>query len=207
MVAGQKRALRRKMRQCRKGISENERVGLSAMIVENLIAMAEIRDSKTIGIYASVNDEVCTHALYDELRKAGKTVCFPRSGQQDKRQGKRLSFSPVDSLDDLRKGSFDIPEPQGPSIPIEKLQVLVLPGLAFDVKGGRLGYGAGYYDATLNDFDGFSVGIAFGCQITETVPMNDDDRRVHAVVTENKIMRSDSVSSPSFGVKKEKYHG
>mgnify|MGYP006309131983 CR=1 FL=1 len=108
-----------------------------------------------------------------------------------------MELVPVESLDDLEEGAFGIPEPTGAPTDIVDLEVFLIPGAAFDRRGHRIGMGWGYYDRLLsrrldaNDgHETVFVGICYDCQLYEgTIPVEDHDIPVDAIVTESEIIK------------------
>jgi len=104
----------------------------------------------------------------------------------------RLAFHRVDGPGDLAPGAFGIPEPdpQAPIVPLASIELVVVPGLGFDPRGYRLGWGKGYYDVTLADCThALKVGLAFECQVVPEVPTDWNDVPMDIIVTENGMRR------------------
>ena len=93
----------------------------------------------------------------------------------------------LDAPDDLAPGAFGIPEPQGEAADPASIDLTLVPGAAFDKSGGRLGRGGGYYDRYLPLVRGLTVGLAFECQMLETVPREAHDIGIQRVVTESAV--------------------
>ncbi len=113
--------------------------------------------------------------------KAGKEVYFPRVS------GSSLSFHRVKSLDELKPGKFGIPEPDAGSFSAApgELDLIIVPGVAFDSTGNRLGYGKGYYDrSVINVPEGKRIALAYGFQVLDFVPGGKSDLGVGLIVTE-----------------------
>ncbi|MGB4579562.1 MAG: 5-formyltetrahydrofolate cyclo-ligase, partial [Methanoculleus sp.] len=101
-----------------------------------------------------------------------------------------LSYLPDPSA--LIPSTFDVPEPLGHELPArpEDVQVVIIPMLAFDIEGNRLGYGAGYYDRFLSRYPHVTkIGAAFSCQQTENIPTDDNDVKMDYIVTEKGVIR------------------
>lgn len=91
----------------------------------------------------------------------------------------------LDDATPCRIGHYGIREPIDPVfLPLEAIDVMIIPGVAFDARGNRLGRGGGYYDRLLAAFDGFTAGVAFAFQLVPCVPTEPHDRSVQVVVTE-----------------------
>jgi len=183
-----KLALRREILAERDRLSEGERAAMSESITERLLAMQELRDGRTVMAFWSFGSEVDTLPLLERLEAAGKRVALPRIEDRD--------VVPVAYAtgDPLSETSFGAREPaSGRRLEPSELDVVVVPGVAFDGGGGRVGYGAGFYDRLLGMVrdDAFAVAVAFGLQVVERVPSGGADRRVNAVVTEREVVRAD----------------
>lgn len=138
-----------------------------------------------MAIYASVGDELPTGPILDALNAQGRVALFPRCRRR------LLEFAPAERFEELADGRYGVPEPTGPAVALEPGDVVVVPGLAFDGDGGRLGRGGGYYDRTFppGTRAPFLVGIGFDFQRVEAVPAGAHDRRLDAVVTERETIR------------------
>lgn len=134
-----------------------------------------------VALFVSLRDEIDTKPLYDLLRAEAVEVVLPRVRVADT----ALDFVLAHDLNDLEPGPFRLLEPRGPAVPLHSVDIVVVPGLAFDKNGGRLGYGAGYYDRCLADFQGPLVGYCFAFQlIDDAVPMTAHDRHMTAIAHE-----------------------
>ncbi|RMH42834.1 MAG: 5-formyltetrahydrofolate cyclo-ligase, partial [Deltaproteobacteria bacterium] len=138
---------------------------------------------QTIGLYAAFRSELATAPLAGALADAGATLAYPRVD----RAARRLVFHAVADPRDLRPGVLGIPEPppDAPAVDLTAVAAFVVPGLAFDRSGGRLGWGRGYYDATLAAAPrARRIGYAFELQLVEIVPVDDHDAPMDCVITE-----------------------
>jgi 5-formyltetrahydrofolate cyclo-ligase len=124
---------------------------------------------------------VRTDLLISEAKKLGKTVALPRV------EGESISFYQHSDNDHLVKGRFGIMEPL-PQVGIKGIDLLVVPGIAFDRRGYRLGYGKGYYDKFLSKNPTISIGLAYSIQIVQIIPHGSHDRRMDLIATENGIV-------------------
>ena len=138
----------------------------------------------SVALYASVHNEVQTDLVLDSALVAGKTVCYPRL------ENEKIVFIEVSSLDDLKPGRFGVPEPQGQkNILPENLDLVLVPGVAFDSQGHRLGYGFGCYDRALalcrnTDF----IGLAYAFQVVKHLPSEEHDIRLDYLATECEML-------------------
>lgn len=178
--------LRRKWSALRDSISD--RTEKSAEICRRLLAISEVREAKTILIYLSFRSEPDTHALLQKLLETEKRVAVPLCNPKTH----TLCGVVIESFTDLKPGHYGILEPNREKLSTggftilskDEVDLVLVPGLAFDREGFRLGYGGGYYDRYLRDFSGSSIGVAFSECITETLPRTIYDIPVNRVVTE-----------------------
>ena len=185
MIAEQKAALRDRMRQARTAIDPAERARLPALVEDHLFGLKEFRDAATVLLFYSFGSEVASGGIAAHATAAGKRVLLPYL------EGGIMEAAEVDPPHEL------VPTDYGPKEPSKRTPVdpagvdlVVAPGLAFDRRGRRLGYGRGYYDRFLDRLrpDTLRVGIAFSIQLVDEVPAGRRDRRVHLVVTDAGII-------------------
>lgn len=183
-TATEKREIRYRVKCERSCIPVPERDGKSRAIWRHLRPLLDAYDP--ILIYASKDHEVQTLGLISTLLSEGKRVIVPIIEQQT--VSLRLSY--LNDITTLVPSTFHVPEPVGREIPArpEEVQVAVIPMLAFDVLGNRIGYGAGYYDRFLKQCPWIKkIGIAFACQQAEHIPAQSDDIAMDSIVTEDGV--------------------
>ncbi|QDG53370.1 5-formyltetrahydrofolate cyclo-ligase [Persicimonas caeni] len=113
-------------------------------LCERLDAITQLEAFSAIAGYAPIRNEIDATAYLARRQEQGARLYFPRvTGPSS------LCFVPVDSLDELEPGSFGVPEPQGEPASVEELELFLVPGVAFDKQGRRLGFGRGFYDRAL----------------------------------------------------------
>ncbi len=175
-----KAALRASVRRAREALDADERRAASATASTRLLALPELRRARTVLLYAALPDEADPGRAGEALLDRGVRVLLPRV------VGDELHLARARRGEKLLPGAFGILEPQGPRIEEDQVDVAVLPGVAFDRTGARLGQGKGFYDRLLPRLrpDGLLVGFAFSCQVVAHVPVEPHDRRVQVVVTE-----------------------
>ena len=174
-----KQELRRYMRE-QKGLhGRDELDGMSRSVIAKLFENQQFAEAQTILMYHSLPDEVCTHEAIKELVGMGKTVLLPRVVSDTEMTIHRYS-----SDNDLQISSLGILEPSGEVVDdYEKIDVAVVPGMAFDKEGNRLGRGKGYYDRFLCATPYiYIIGICFPFQLVEHVPTDENDRRMNTVI-------------------------
>ena len=158
----------------------------SAAIMERLFALPEFVKAKTILFYAAKKDEVQTLQIIKKALDMDKTIALPITVVE----GKNLVLAEIRNVNRLVEGAFGVLEPMD-YMPVkpEEIDLVVVPGVAFDVHGDRLGHGMGYYDKLLKQMpDAVFVGLAFEFQIVEDIPEEEHDVAVHIVVTEDRVI-------------------
>ena len=164
----------------------------SNAVISNLFGLEEMQGTPTIMFYASFRSEVQTMAAIESSLAVGMRVALPLSLPDDKRLKPYLVS---DLSRDLRPGFCSIPEPvPGKAEPLDpgEIAVVVIPGSVFDHKGGRLGYGGGFYDRFLvqQARSAFRVALAFELQVVDQdLPLEAHDQGVDCLVTEEKVLR------------------
>ena len=182
-----KKELRVEMLARRRGLSLDEVVEKSRRILARVAAMPEVVQAEVVLSYvASKDNEVDTKPFISAMLLAGKRVCVPVA----KSDGV-MCWAEIQSLDELQPGRFGILEPAPDAaciIEAPEESVCLVPGLAFTVRGDRLGYGGGYFDRFLSGYGGFPVGIAYACQLLESLPVGAQDTSLPCVVTEEAFL-------------------
>lgn len=163
---------------------------LSSEINANLLELAAVRNSRTISTYLHTGSEVRTKEIVEWALSNGKRIIVPITD----RVNKRLSFSELKApAHELEKGAYGILEPKPEfrrPVRLEEADVVLVPGVAWDRRGYRIGYGAGYYDRSLNAMQTrvMKVGLAYEFQLVPSVPRSRYDRRVDQIATERRII-------------------
>lgn len=144
--------------------------------------------AQVIALYSPIRGEVETRRLFDAALTAGKRVVYPRV------EGERMLFVVVDSRRDLRCGSFGVLEPCGDVVvPVSDIDLVIVPGVAFDRCGSRLGYGKGYYDRAFENRPSTCVlvGLGYAFQLGECLPSEAHDVNLDWLVTDHEILSFD----------------
>jgi 5-formyltetrahydrofolate cyclo-ligase len=164
----------------RNRLEGSEIVKRSKRIQEFVINSKEFQPVKVVGAYFAFGSEVKTDLIIERARMLGKKIVLP-SVKEDK-----ITFYELSSSKYLIRGRFGIMEPV-PYKRVSKIDLLVVPGIAFDKKGYRLGYGKGYYDRLLSGKRTFSIGLAYSFQLLENLPHDRYDKRLDAIASEDGI--------------------
>jgi len=182
MVKKQKEQLRKEIKQKREQLSKEEIKELSKKVIEKLKNLKEFQNAKTVMLYLPIKGEVDLTDLFEELLNSGKTLLLPKV------LGDNLVAVEVSDKDLIKEGRFKIPEPVGGRIfKPEKVDFVAVPGVAFDKKGCRIGFGKGYYDRFLPRVKGFKAGVAYDFQLFEEIPCEGHDVRLDAIITPTRI--------------------
>ncbi len=158
----------------------------SQSIVERLCGLDPVRNAKNVALYKAIPGEVYLENLFSRLWSDNKHTCIPVFN----RQKKRYEIAEIDGHTLFATGHYGIQEPVNPAlVSMESIDVVIVPGVAFDPAGHRLGRGGGYYDRLLTDFKGTIIAVAFGFQLLADIPCDDHDIPVDYIVTEAKNMK------------------
>jgi 5-formyltetrahydrofolate cyclo-ligase len=183
-----KRITRRTIRLRRDALTDEARASASEQIASAVTGLVtELPVGSIVALYAATRTEVATRSLDQRVRARGLRVAYPRVVDGER----RLSFHEV-TIGELASGRFglDEPRPDAPTVALTNIAVFVIPGLAFDRDGWRVGWGHGYYDATLASApDALRIGLAFDCQLVENVEHDPHDAHLDVVVTESALYR------------------
>jgi 5-formyltetrahydrofolate cyclo-ligase len=181
-----KKLLRDQARTLRASLSTEEIEEKSGLVCSRLLEVLDGMDP--LMVYASKPLEVNTKGLIRYLISRGKTVVVPII----EKDTNTLRLSYIKDPGVLQESTFHVPEPVGHELPAlaSDVKAVVIPMLAFDKKGNRLGYGAGYYDRFLSSHPHLTrIGIAFACQEAEEIPAESTDAGMDIIVTDTGIIR------------------
>lgn len=153
------------------------------LIKEKLLSAPEIIKAKIIHCYLSKEDEVETLKLIASFLTAKKKTIVPAISNN------QIVSCTLNDLNDLKRSSFGILEPQQRQLYTGHLDIIIVPGIAFDKKGNRIGYGRGYYDRFLTSTQALKIGLAFEEQLLEFVPQEELDIKVDIIITDQRIIR------------------
>ncbi|MBN1571643.1 MAG: 5-formyltetrahydrofolate cyclo-ligase [Deltaproteobacteria bacterium] len=176
-----------KEREC---LDNREVARKSEIICRKLIETPFFEDAVYLGLYSPVRNEVKTDNIFDFAKGLGKRVGFPITSKSIG----RLLFFEVEALEELSVGTFGINEPPSLKksfISLDKIDLLIIPGVVFDERGHRVGYGGGYYDRLTgeNDLRAVKAALAFDMQIVENLPAEPHDKKVDYIITESRMIK------------------
>ena len=180
-----KENLRSSLKKKRDGLSEEFRFKKSEKIVNFLRNINEFKQSKTIFCYVSYKSEVETFSLIDYILESDTDLFVPKIISRTKMIAVKL-----DDIANLEFDDIGILTPKSNKILSEKVDAVITPGIGFTKKGGRLGYGRGYYDRwfSINEVK-TKIGIAFEEQVVMNLPLEKTDVNMDIIITEKEIIK------------------
>ena len=175
----EKNALRRKMRAARKACTD--RVTRDDCLLQRLMALSVYQKASCVLSYVSFGTEADTLRILDRVLADGKALYVPKCVPNTN----RMVFYRISALRDLSPGAYGILEPGAdfPRVEPEEIDLIFVPGTAFDVRGHRIGQGGGYYDRYLNRTRAVRVGVCHDFALLSAVPSEAHDARMDIVVT------------------------
>ncbi|PKQ38061.1 MAG: 5-formyltetrahydrofolate cyclo-ligase [Actinobacteria bacterium HGW-Actinobacteria-1] len=187
-VAYLKSEMRLRARAARRAVMPEQREAASHAVTEALLALPEMVAARAVLVYGSMPEEVDTAELIESLWSRGVRVALPRvRGRRDL----QLHWHERDR--ELCIGAYGLKEPcpKAPEALPSEIDLVVVPGVAYDLECRRLGLGAGYYDTLLAEMRGtaVTVGVAFDEQLAREVPCGAHDERVDVLVTPTRVVR------------------
>ncbi|WP_460295457.1 5-formyltetrahydrofolate cyclo-ligase [Clostridium sardiniense] len=155
-------------------------------IIEKLMMNETYKSARGIFIYIGFGSEINTKIIIREALNSGKEVYVPKVIKKD------MILIKIDSLENLVTSSYGILEPIGDKsdLDVNKLELIVMPGVAFDKSGNRLGYGGGYYDKFLeqNKIECKKIALSYDFQVLEKLEVEEHDIKVDLIITENQVI-------------------
>ena len=147
--------------------------------MEQVARLPQFRQAHTVLLYWSMDDEVQTHDFVEQYAQC-KCLLLPCV------DGDLLRLRQFTGIDSMRPGDqFGVAEPIGPEFTaIDRIDMIVVPGVAFDTHGNRMGRGRGFYDRLLKTTTAYKVGVAFRFQVLESIPVDAHDIAMDCVISE-----------------------
>jgi 5-formyltetrahydrofolate cyclo-ligase len=174
-------------------ISPMEKVSADFRIAQSLTSLRVYKNAKSICTYVSTPAEVNTHQIIREALLAKGSIIVPKI------EGSELLLYSIRSFEEIKIGSYGILEPQTrrAHVPIQSVDLFIVPAIAFGMDGSRLGRGKGYYDRLLTNIHVPIIGLSYDRQICETVPHGAKDKKIDIIITETHIYDLNNPSSSS----------
>ena len=187
-----KKELRDRMRRVRRALPDEARAARAAKIWERVFATPQWQSARTVMLFVSMRTEIDTAAGVAEARAAGRRVVAPRmtpSGLEVREW--EPGVEPVESGRMVRE-----PPADAPLVDPREVDFVLVPALALDPRGARIGYGAALYDGLLPRMpQAYRVGVAFDFQLLAEIPETPGDQRVHLVVTDTRTVDTAAAGS------------
>ncbi len=199
-IQERKKRLRNEIIDKRNNISITERFDASKRIKDALFNLTEFKNAKSVHFFVSFGSEVITSEMIKDAIKIGKSVVVPFVD----REKKELRLSELkDFFKELEAGYWGILEPKKEcrrEASIDDVDLMVMPGVAFDEKGHRLGYGMAFYDKLLasRKKDIPMIAIAFDMQVVDDVPVAGHDILIDKIVTEKRVIVAKKILNPNI---------
>jgi len=189
----QKHIIRKEILRAREALSSAEIERKSTAIIRRLAATKEFLKSGLVMCYMDFRNEVRTAELIKECLAAGKRTAFPLVLDTEGSRREMAAYEVRDVEREMEPGTWGILEPKrnvAREVSPEEIDLVVVPGVVFDLRRYRIGYGAGYYDRFLRRArkDCFKIGIAFELQIVDRVPVEEHDMQLDMIITEDRII-------------------
>ena len=192
-VFAKKRVLRKEILSIRNNMIAADKKEKDTIIREKFLNSDYYKKAKNIFIYISYGSEIDTKEIINYALNEGKTIFVPRTEFETK----LMDAVKISSLNNMTEDRYGILEPakEETYIQPDQLDLIVVPGVAFDKEGGRTGYGAGYYDRYFKKISKEKAGkikkvaLAYDFQVIDNVPMDEQDVRIDYIITEKKCVR------------------
>ena len=189
MLDEEKRRIRRDVLALRNVIPQVELEAMSRSICRRFSGLPVLRDCQAVMIFMSFGSEVDTDYIIEELWQQGKKVFVPLCRPATR----AMEIYPITSFTDVVPGYFGIREPKQdlrPPVAKDTIDMVVVPAVAFDRRGFRVGYGGGYYDRFLAGLAVPTLGLAFSCQLIPEAPVGEYDLAVQGIITEQEFIKT-----------------
>lgn len=169
----------------RGALSAFERASFSSFIHRRIVSHPVWQQARTVGAYISLPDEVQTRPLLRQAWQRGKQIVAPAVDQHNH----TLTFHRLSRMDEMRwRSRGPLEPPRTRPVAQELIDLVLVPGVGFDERGYRLGFGKGYYDRFLGSCRAFRMGLAFEAQLTGVLPTSAWDTPVDCIVTEKRFL-------------------
>lgn len=183
MDINSKKAVRKFILAKRDQCKAEDRICWDEAIFNKFVNSEYYKKNKVIFIFVNFRSEVDTHKIINKALEDGKTICVPKIiSKEDGMRAYRIK-----GFQDMEPGYYGILEPseECEEISIKDIELMVMPGAAFDRNGGRIGYGGGFYDRFLTKVEGNvkKIALAYELQVLDSVPMETNDIRIDNIVT------------------------
>ncbi|MFG6148518.1 5-formyltetrahydrofolate cyclo-ligase [Halobacillus sp. B23F22_1] len=186
-----KQLLREQGKLTLKAFSKQEKIETERQLYNQLFRSSFYKEAKVIGVTLSLKNEWNTYPIIEKAWEDNKVVAVPKSDPLTK----TMTFYKLTDFSQLEIVYFGLKEPSPhQTYPVEKkdINLILVPGLLFDRSGFRIGYGGGFYDRYLKDYQGYTVSLLSHRQLIEEIPYESFDQPVHQLILENEVVRTTS---------------
>ena len=179
--------IRRRMRAMRRALDEKAQQQAADAVYRRLVSLDIYRNARCVMAYAACRGELALQRIMEDILAGGRELALPRCEAPGVMTARR-----VDSLSRLTTGAYGLPEPDACCAIIDptSIDLILTPGTAFDLKGGRIGQGGGYYDRFLPKTKAITIGVCHDFALLEHVPAALHDYRMDMIVTPLGVIRA-----------------
>lgn len=183
-----KKELRKKYLEQRKALDAKYRADAESRALQNLVSTKEFSLADKLFLYYPIKSEADPLPLLEIARSQGKKVAFPKCNKEDL----SMKFFEISSHDDFSLGAYNIPEPKDElcELKADEKTLCIVPALLYSKDGHRLGYGKGFYDRFLANFEGISAGFTYDAFVVHGLPHDAFDRKLDMIITEKGVYYS-----------------
>lgn len=184
MKTATKTDVRKQILEKRNSLNKTEVMENSKLIQDKLFFMPDFKNAKTVMFYASKDNEVFTHQMIKDALKSKKVV-LPIAD----RENMTMVASQITKFEQLKPSALNILEPeQAKEVDPSAIDLVIVPGVAFDMEKNRIGYGSGCYDVFLKTIKAKKVALAYNMQVMKKLPFRSHDVKVDIIITEKQII-------------------
>lgn len=176
-----KQEIRQLMRRLKSELCDSQKEQLSQQVFSQIEHCEDFKNARNVMLYYSLPDEMPTHEVVKRWSQL-KNVYLPRCN------GDKLDMVKF-NLQSMQTGSYQISEPQGEPIDKQLIDLIIVPAVAFDDKGGRIGRGKGYYDRLLKGCSAVKIAVGFSFQLIDAIPFEEHDVKMSYIVTPDKFIK------------------
>lgn len=184
-ILEEKNKLRKDLLEKRRTLPQPVQEEKSGLIRKALLSEEAFADASSVALYFPINGEVDTRGIFRKCVELEKKVFFPKT------RGSDLVFLRTKNIEELTPGTFSIPEPPAGAecARSDELDLVLVPGVVFDLSGNRIGYGKGFYDRFLKDIPRqVRFGLAYSFQVLKSVPSHETDVKTGCIITEDGVI-------------------
>lgn len=185
-----KNLVRKEIKTKRENMNEEEKKKLSNVIIEKFLNLPEVKNAKVVMSYMAFKNEVESRELNEKLLELGKKVLIPKVSDDKEK------ITAVLVTGEYKKGHFGIMESTGEDFSEKGIDIIIVPGVAFNKNGGRIGFGKGYYDKFISERENLNekslrVSLAYDFQIDNRFSAEKHDKNIHLIITEKRIIETE----------------